>query len=183
MRCCNITVFSRSSSSSKKKKSKSETVIWSPLGLKYDHTRFCCSCNSDKVISENPLWLFCLCLGLIVQTPQGYVPFLFVRKSKTKQKYILLLRPRSWFVEQNSKALIINLHCIQPVDFCPVIKSKVKGYVPVKYYQTVLVVLSLPFAQEAPSFSTCIPFSHSFFWNYFLIPPTYYLKNIYVFLL
>lgn len=151
--------------------------------MKYDHTHFCCSCNSDKVILENPLWSFCLCLGLIVQPPQGYVPFLFVIKSKTKQKYILFLKPPSWFVGQNSKALIVILHCIQPVDFCPVIKPKARGHVPVKYYQTVLVVLSLPFACEAPSFSRCIPFGHSFFWNYFLTPLTFYLKYIYYVLL
>lgn len=103
---------------------------------------------------------------------------------KAKQnKSISFSKPPSWFVGQNSKALIVILHCIQPVDFCPVIKPKARGHVPVKYYQTVSVVLSLPFACEAPSFSRCIPFGHSFFWNYFLIPLTFYLKNIYYVLL
>jgi hypothetical protein len=66
--------------------------------MKWDRTCFSYY-NNSKVILENPWWLFCMCLGLSGQTPQGYVSFLFLSGGKDicvsfSQNWLLCLQSK-----------------------------------------------------------------------------------------
>lgn len=113
--CYSSTVFS-----SKKRKCKSETIIWSPLELKYDHMHFWSFPNNCKVILENPLWSFRMS-WIQWLSPSRLCFLLICQRNQNKTQ---IYSPKIDFFVSRAKfqALIINLHCMQPIDFWPVIK-------------------------------------------------------------